>query len=64
MTSLDDSSTIFLQMSAFDINTGLEEILPEMNFSRSLFSPILRGKYIYVFGGIVSSHRASKSCER
>lgn len=53
-----------LQASAFDLNTGAEEILPEMNIARADFSPIARGKYIYVLGGSDSSRRSLKSCER
>lgn len=41
-------------MSRFDLITGEEEILPNMNGARDGFTSILVGKYIYVFGGCIA----------
>lgn len=51
------------QVSAFDLDTGEEEILPEMNLARSSFTSIFFEKYIYIFGGKVESGDTN-SCER
>lgn len=45
------------------METGEEEILPEMHFARIGASSILCGKYIYVFGGY-NGCDTLKSCER
>lgn len=50
-------------MSVYDLNTGEEECLPEMNFARYSFASILFGKFIYVFGGCAGSSYIN-SCER
>lgn len=52
------------QVSAYNLNTGEEEILPEMFSGRKNFRPILFGKYIYVFGGFGESEVCINACER
>lgn len=42
-------------MSRFDLTSGREEVLPEMNEPRVYFTSILLGKFIYVFGGMGAS---------
>lgn len=50
-------------MTAYDLKSREELVLPEMNFARENSVSILFGKYIYVFGGSDSS-RGMNSCER
>lgn len=51
-------------MSAYDLNTGEEEILPEMNLARCNFASILFEKYVYVFGGFGAPGERMNTCER
>lgn len=53
----------YSQVSAFDLNSGEEELLPEMNSVRRCFTSILFGKFIYVFGGWNGTEIMNK-CER
>lgn len=50
-------------MSSFDLNSGEESVLPEMNSPREDCQPFLLGKYIYVFGGY-NDGEAIGVCER
>lgn len=50
-------------MSSYDLNSGDESILPEMNTAREGFTTLVLGKYIYVFGGNNGDGTIS-SCER
>lgn len=54
---------LVLQVSRFDVITGEEEILPEMNEARENFTSILVGKYIYVFGGWGQKNYADESID-
>lgn len=52
-----------LQVYSFDLSSGKETVLPEMNVARANFTSILVGNYIYVFGGRIESG-ALRACER
>lgn len=47
----------------FDLKTGEEKRLPDMNTARASFASTLNGEFIYVFGGRDGSPRLN-SCER
>lgn len=51
METRDISLENYSQVSVFDLDSGEEELLPEMNSIRRCFTSILLGKCIYVFGG-------------
>lgn len=52
-----------LQVSAYDLSSCEQEILPEMNTARGCFASTVFGKFIYVFGGC-DYDRLFKKCER
>lgn len=52
-------------MSAYDLDSGEEETMPEMSVGRQGCVSILLGKYIYVFGGMgVIGSGPLNTCER
>lgn len=51
------------QVLSYDLSSGKEEEMPDMNIPRMDFVSILVGKYIYVFGGRNQTGPMS-SCER
>lgn len=53
----------YLQVSAYELDSGKEEILPDLNFARGAVVLTLFGKYIYVFGGYDGSSNMN-TCER
>lgn len=60
---MNRSMNNYSQMSAYDLDSREEQILPEMNFARRLHASIVVGKYIYVFGGRNISG-CTNECER
>lgn len=53
----------YLQVSAYDLSSCEEKVVPEMNQARCRFASTSFGKFIYVFGGL-DAFGCSKSCER
>lgn len=52
------------QVSAFDLISHEEEVLPEMDIHRVFSTSISYEKYICVFGGFYDAGKVADSCER